>query len=170
MQLLEKFQKGKYSNNFGSLFTNTEPIVNTDSMFLAPICQKTAFVRLKKNWEVEALPYPKLSAFEIFPTTGEIENCKIRFRDVSMLKKYLYIIQRNTNYYLLFFAVYIIYKKNYSFSIVYSGVKFLFFYLTKTANFYSKINDSSMVRTTAFSSSRLWVRVSVVLNIFTIYP
>ena len=70
----------------------------------------------------------------------------------------------------LCFAVYVIYKKNYSFSTVYSGVKFLFFYLTKTANsFYSKINDSSMVRTTAFSSSRLYVRVSVVPNIFTIY-
>ena len=73
---------------------------------------------------------------------------------------------------LLFFAVYKIYKKNYSFSTVYSGVKFLFFYLTKTANsfYYSKINDSSMVRTTAFSSSRFGVRVSVVPNIFTIYP
>ena len=46
-----------------------------------------------------------------------------------------------------------------------------FFYLTKIANsFYSKINDSSRVRTTAFSSSRFGVRVSVVPNIFTIYP
>ena len=46
-----------------------------------------------------------------------------------------------------------------------------FFYLTKTANsFYSKINDSSMVWTTAFSSSRFGVRVSAVPNIFTIYP
>ena len=72
---------------------------------------------------------------------------------------------------LLFFAVYKIYKKNYSFSTVYSGVKFLFFYLTKTANsIYSKIHDSSMVRTTAFSSSRFGVRVSVVPNVFTIYP
>ena len=47
----------------------------------------------------------------------------------------------------------------------------LVFNLTKTANsFYSKINDSSMVRTTAFSSSGFRVRVSVVPIIFTIYP
>ena len=46
-----------------------------------------------------------------------------------------------------------------------------FFFQCKTANsFYSKINDSSRVRTTAFSSSRFVVRVSVVPNIFTIYP
>ena len=36
--------------------------------------------------------------------------------------------------------------------------------------FCSKINDSSWVRTTRFSSSRFVVRVSVVPNIFTIYP
>ena len=43
---------------------------------------------------------------------------------------------------LLFFAVYEIYKKNYSFS----RVVFLFFYPTKTANsFCSKINDSGSV-------------------------
>ena len=67
---------------------------------------------------------------------------------------------------LLFFAVYVIYKKN-----SFSRVVFLFFYLTKTANsFYSKINDSSMVWTTTFSRSRFRVRVSVVPNIFTIHP
>ena len=68
---------------------------------------------------------------------------------------------------LLFFAVYEIYQKNYSFS----RVKFLVFFQCKTANsFYSKINDSSRVRTTPFSSSRSGVRVSVVPNIFTNYP
>ena len=68
--------------------------------------------------------------------------------------------------YLLFLAVYVIYKKIYSFS----RVVFLFFQ-SKTANsLYSKINDSSRVRTTAFSSSRFGVRVSIVPNIFTIYP
>ena len=51
-------------------------------------------------------------------------------------------------------------------------VKFhFFFFQSKIANcFYSKINDSSRVRTTEFSSSRFWVRVSVVPNIFMIYP
>ena len=65
----------------------------------------------------------------------------------------------------LFFAVYEKYK-NYSFS----RVVFLLFYLIKIANsFYSKINYSSRLRTTAFSS-RFGVLVSVVPNIFTIYP
>ena len=50
---------------------------------------------------------------------------------------------------LLFFAVFLLYKKNYSFSTVYSGVKFLFFQCKTANSFYSKINDSSMVRTTA---------------------
>ena len=64
----------------------------------------------------------------------------------------------------LFFAVYVIYKKNYSFSRV-------VFFQSKTANsFYSKLNDSSRVRTTTFSSSRFGVRVSVMPNIFPIYP
>ena len=64
---------------------------------------------------------------------------------------------------LLFFAVYVTYKKNYSFS----RVVFVFFYLTKTANSsYSKINDSSRVRTTAFSSSRYGVRVTARPKIF----
>ena len=46
-----------------------------------------------------------------------------------------------------------------------------FFFQCKTANFfYSTINDSSKVRTTAFSSSRLAIRVTVVPNIFTTYP
>ena len=66
---------------------------------------------------------------------------------------------------LLFFAVYEIYKKNYSFSRV------NFFYLTKIANsFNSKINDSGRFRTTRFSSSRFGVWVTAVPNIFTIYP
>ena len=66
----------------------------------------------------------------------------------------------------LFFAAYVICKKNHSFS----KVVFLFFQ-TKIANFfYSKINDSSRVRTTAFSSIRFGVRVSLEPNIFTIYP
>ena len=57
--------------------------------------------------------------------------------------------------------------KNYSFS----RVVFLFFYQTKIPNsFYWKINDSSRLRTTRFSSSRFVVRVTVVPNILTIYP
>ena len=43
----------------------------------------------------------------------------------------------------------------------------LVFFMTKIANsFYSKMNDSSRVRTTAFSSSRFGVGVSVVPNFF----
>ena len=45
-----------------------------------------------------------------------------------------------------------------------------FFFSAKLPTFYSKINDSSRVRTTAFTSSRFVVRVSVVPNNFTIYP
>ena len=67
---------------------------------------------------------------------------------------------------LLFFAAYVICTKNYSFS----RVVFLFFQSKIADSFYSKINDSSRVRTTAFSSSRFGVRLSVVPNIFTIYP
>ena len=67
---------------------------------------------------------------------------------------------------LLFFAAYVIYKKNYSFS----RVVFLFFQ-TKIANsFYSKINDSGRLWTTRFSSSRFGVRVTALPNFFTIYP
>ena len=69
---------------------------------------------------------------------------------------------------LLFFAAYVICKKNHSFSTV--GSNFVFFFSAKLPTLYSKINDSSIVRTTAFSSSRFEVRVSVVPNIFTIYP
>ena len=55
-------------------------------------------------------------------------------------------------------------KKNYSF-------KRVVFFQTKIANsFYSKINDSSRLRTTRFSSSRFGARVTVMPNIFTIYP
>ena len=46
-----------------------------------------------------------------------------------------------------------------------------YFFQSKIANsFYSKMNDSSRARTTVFSSSRIGARVSVVPNIFTIYP
>ena len=73
---------------------------------------------------------------------------------------------------LYYFSPYIKYTRKIIHSVQCTvGSNFFFFYLTKTANsFYSKINDSSMVRTTAFSSSRFGVRVSVVPNIFTIYP
>ena len=65
---------------------------------------------------------------------------------------------------LLFFAAYVICKKNYSFSRV-------VFFQTKIANsFDSKINDNSRLRTTRFSSSRFGVRVTVEPNIFTIDP
>ena len=58
---------------------------------------------------------------------------------------------------LLFFAVYVIYKKNYSFS----RVVFLFFIWRKLPTlFIQKVNDSSRVRTTAFWSSRIGVRVT----------
>ena len=67
---------------------------------------------------------------------------------------------------ILFFAAYVMCKKNYSFS----SVVFLFFQTKITKSFYSKINDSSRVRTTGFSSSRLGVRVCEVPNIFMIYP
>ena len=68
---------------------------------------------------------------------------------------------------LLFFAVYVIYKKNYSFS----RVVFLFFFQAKIANsFYSKINYSGRLGTTRFSSSRFAVRVTAPPKFFTIYP
>ena len=75
--------------------------------------------------------------------------------------------KRGKSFVLLFFDAHVICKKKYSFS----RVVFLFFQ-TKIANsLYSKINDSSRVRTTGFSSSRFtWVRVFVVPNIFMIYP
>ena len=64
----------------------------------------------------------------------------------------------------LFFAVYVINRKNYSFSRV-------VFFQCKTANsFYSKMNDSSRVRITVFSSSRFGVRVTARSKIFMIYP
>ena len=61
---------------------------------------------------------------------------------------------------LLLFAAYVICKKKSSFSRVF----FLFFSVQNCPFFYSKINDSSRVRTTQFSSSRSVVRVSVVPN------
>ena len=48
--------------------------------------------------------------------------------------------------------------------------RFLFFQCKTAKSFNSKINDNSRVKTTAFSSSRFGVRVSVVPNVFTIYP
>ena len=66
-----------------------------------------------------------------------------------------------------YFSPYLKYRRK----IIHSLGSNFFFFQCKTANsFYSKINDSSRVRTTAFSSSRFRVRVSVVPNIFTIYP
>ena len=47
---------------------------------------------------------------------------------------------------------------------------FSFFFSPTLPTFYSKIKNRSRVKTTAFSSSRFGVRVSVVPNIFTIYP
>ena len=69
-------------------------------------------------------------------------------------------------YFIFFSAAYVICKKNCSFSTVYSGVKFIFFQWKTANSFYSKINDNSRVRTTAFSSKTFGVRVSVVPNIF----
>ena len=66
----------------------------------------------------------------------------------------------------LIFAVHVIYKKNCSFS----RVAFLFFQSETANSFYSKIKDSNRVRTTAFSSKRFGVRVSLVPKNFTIYP
>ena len=101
------------------------------------------------------------------------------FRDnkhSSLLRKNTYLHWNNINPSVLmqvpslfFFAVYVIYKKKYSFC----RVVFLFLSVQNCQlffSFYLKINDSSMVRTTVFSSSRFGVRVSVVPNIFTIYP
>ena len=68
------------------------------------------------------------------------------------------------------FAANVICGKNYSFSTVYSGVNFLFFQCKTANSFYSKINDSKMDKTIAFSSSRFGVRVAVVPNFSTLYP
>ena len=70
------------------------------------------------------------------------------------------------NVWLLFFAVYVIYKRNYSFS----RVVFLFFQTKIAKSFYSKINDSGRLRTIKFSSRRFAVRVTALPKIFTIYP
>ena len=69
---------------------------------------------------------------------------------------------------LLFFAVYEIYKKNYSFSRV--VLLFPFFIWPKWPTFFSKINDSGRRRTARFSSSRLGVRATALPKIFTTYP
>ena len=66
---------------------------------------------------------------------------------------------------LLFFVVYVIYKRNYSFSRVVQ-----LFFQTKTGNsFYSKINDSGSLRATRLSRSRVGVRVTALPKVFTIY-
>ena len=61
---------------------------------------------------------------------------------------------------LLFFAAYVICKKEYSFS----RVVFLFFQSKIANSFYLKINDSSGVRTTWFWSGTSRVRVPIVPN------
>ena len=99
----------------------------------------------------------------------KITETKICFCDNYRMEHRNIILQSCSSFtvfhYLLFFAAYVICKKTYSFSRV-------VFFQTKIAiSFYSKtnINDSSRVRTTRFSSSRLRVRVSVMPNNFTIY-
>ena len=63
----------------------------------------------------------------------------------------------------LFFALYVIYKKNYSFS----RVVFLFLYKTKIGDSsFSKINDSGRLRTTRFSRNTFGVRVTALPNFF----
>ena len=70
-----------------------------------------------------------------------------------------------------YFSPYVKYTRKIIHSVQCAVGSNFFFFQCKTANsFYSKINDSSRVRRTAFSSSRFGVRVSVVPNIFTIYP
>ena len=89
-----------------------------------------------------------------------------QFGDVFTLRNLFCNFTPNWNFLnLLFFDAYVICKKNYSFSRV-------VFFQTKMANsLYSKINESSRVRKTRFSSSRsrFGVWVTVVPNIFTIY-
>ena len=63
---------------------------------------------------------------------------------------------------LLFFAAYVICKKNYSFGRV------VFFQIKIASSFYSKINDSSRVRTTGFSAGSGFD--SLVPIIFMTYP
>ena len=83
--------------------------------------------------------------------------CKINFRFFSFIP--------------IFLSICIIQEKLFiQYSLQWGHISFVNFFQCKTANsFYSKINDSSRVRTTAFSSSRFGVRVSFVPNIFTIY-
>ena len=68
----------------------------------------------------------------------------------------------------LFFAAYVL-CKSYSFNRV-VFLLFSFFFRPKLPTLYSKINDSSRVRTTGFSSSRFGVRVCDVPKIFAIFP
>ena len=68
-----------------------------------------------------------------------------------------------------YFSPYMKYTKNIHSVQCTVGSNF-FFFSAKLPTFLFKKNDSSRVRTTAFSSSRFGVRVSVVSNIFTIYP
>ena len=69
---------------------------------------------------------------------------------------------------LLFFAVYVIYKKNYSFS----RVVFLFFIRPKlpTLLIQKEMTAVGLVRTTRFSSSKFRVRVTALPKNSTIYP
>ena len=54
--------------------------------------------------------------------------------------------------------------------IIRSAGSFSFFFSDQNCRLYSKIIDSSRVRTTVFSSSRSGIRALVVPNTFTIYP
>ena len=89
-----------------------------------------------------------------FVITLSIKNCIVNEITKPPNAIFLYISYCYST--LLFFAVYVIYKKKYSFS----RVVFLFFQCKTANSFYSKINDSSRVRTTAFSSSRFGVQVT----------
>ena len=76
------------------------------------------------------------------------------------MKMLFFVKHFHANPFLLFFAAYVKCKKKYSVG--------SFFPVQNCQLFYSKINDSSRVRTTGFPSSRSRVRVSVVPSIFMI--
>ena len=66
---------------------------------------------------------------------------------------------------LLLFVVFVIYKKNSSFS----RVKFFFLSVQNCQLFFSKINDYGRLRATKFSSSRFGVGFTALLKFCTIY-
>ena len=93
-----------------------------------------------------------------------IENERSKIQDKS--SKYDHIFKLSPFYY---FSPHMYYARK----IIHSTGSFFFpfFLQTKIANsFHSQINDSSRHRTTRFSSSRFGIRVTIVPNIFTIYP